>query len=158
MIDGEGVLEPVGGEMSGVPVPADVVDQHIDPRKPLQRLLRQPAHLGLGRQVGDEHVDLATGGGLDLSGRLFGAVAVAASDREVCAEGSQSDSGRLADAAAGTGDQHRLARHRPVQFLAHELTPSVRAGPWPRFRQWCWRQSGQPSNWHLVRCRQFRRG
>jgi hypothetical protein len=123
MIDGEGALEPVGGEMSVVPVPADVVDEHIDPRKPLQRLLRQPAHLGLRRQVGDEHVDVSTCGGLDLSGRLFGAVAVSASDRQMCAEGGQSHSGRLADAAAGTGDQHRLAGHRPVQFLAHELTP-----------------------------------
>ena len=38
MVDSEGALEPVSGYVPGVPVPADVVHQHIDPGKPVQHL------------------------------------------------------------------------------------------------------------------------
>ena len=58
VVEGEGALEPVGGEVPGVPVPPDVVDQHVDPRQALEHLVGQPAHLGLRRQVRDEHVHL----------------------------------------------------------------------------------------------------
>ena len=45
MVDREGVLEPVGGDVAGIPVAADVVDQDVDPRKALAYLPSQPPHL-----------------------------------------------------------------------------------------------------------------
>ena len=36
MVEGDGALQPAGGDMAGVPVPLDVVDQHLDPRKALR--------------------------------------------------------------------------------------------------------------------------
>ena len=38
VVEGEGALQTVGGDVPGVPEPADVVDQHVDPREALQDL------------------------------------------------------------------------------------------------------------------------
>jgi hypothetical protein len=95
MIDGEGSLQPVGGGVPGVPVPADVVDQHIDPRKGLEYLLGQPSYLCLGGQVGDEHVDLPTAGCADLPRRVLGAPSVATGDRQARTHRGQAQSGAL---------------------------------------------------------------
>ena len=72
MVEREGALEPVSGDVPGVPVPADVVDQHIDPGKVLEHLAGQPPHLRLGGQVRDEHVHLPAAGRADLAGRVLG--------------------------------------------------------------------------------------
>ena len=40
VVEREGALEAVGGDVPGVPVPADVVDQHVDPGRPCEHLLR----------------------------------------------------------------------------------------------------------------------
>jgi hypothetical protein len=112
----------------GVPVPADVVDQHIDPRQGLEYLLGQPSYLCLGGQVGDEHVDLPTAGCADLPGRVLGAPAVATGDRQVCTHRGQAQSGRLTDAGGGTGDQHRPAGHRAAVSLFHVRAPSLHMG------------------------------
>ena len=47
MVQGEGALEPVRGDVTGIPVSPGVVDQHIDPGKALQHLAGQPPHLRL---------------------------------------------------------------------------------------------------------------
>src|SRR5215208_568034 len=99
MINGEGSLQPVGGGVPGIPVPADVIDQHIDPRQGLEYLLGQPSYLCLGGQVGDEHVDLPTAGCADLPGRVLSAASVAAGNRQVCTHHGQAQSGRLTDAS-----------------------------------------------------------
>ena len=112
MVEGEGVLEPVGGDVPGVPVAADVVDQHIDPGEALEHLGSQPPHLRLGGEVRDEHVHVAAAGGADLASRVLGALAVPAGDREVRTHRRQAEGGRFADASAAAGDQHRLAGHR----------------------------------------------
>ena len=119
VVKGEGAFEAVGGDMPAVPVPPDVVDQHIDSGKALKYLVGQPPHLRLGGQVGDEDVYRPAARGTDLSSRAIGALAVSAGDREVCTHGGQAQRGGLADAAAATGDQHRLARHRPALYLLH---------------------------------------
>src|ERR1022692_4537566 len=56
MVEGKGALEPVSGDVPGVPVPTDVVDQYIDPGKAPEYLVSQSAHLRLAGQVRDEHV------------------------------------------------------------------------------------------------------
>ena len=43
----KGVLEPVPGDVAGIPVPADVVDQHIDAREVLEYLGSQTPHVRL---------------------------------------------------------------------------------------------------------------
>ena len=48
MVDGEGVLQAIGGDPAGGLEPARVVDQHVQPRVRGQDLAGQPAHLGLG--------------------------------------------------------------------------------------------------------------
>ena len=113
MVEREGVLEPVSGDVSGVPEAPDVVDQHIDPGKALEYLVGQPSHFRLGGQVRDEHVHRPATRVADLASRALGAVAVAAGDREVRTQRGQAQGGRFADASAGTGNQHRLAGHRP---------------------------------------------
>src|SRR6266540_1538634 len=119
MVEGEGALEPVSGDVPGVPVPPDVVDQHIDPGEALEYLVSQPPHLRLAGQVRDEHVHLPAAGCADLASRALGAPAVPASDRQVRTHRGQAQGGRPADAAAATGDQHGPAGHRPAVDLLH---------------------------------------
>src|SRR5688500_4438798 len=100
MVEGEGVLEPVGSDVPGIPVAADVVDQHIEPGNAPEHLGSQPPHLRLGGEVRDEHVYVAVGGGADLACSVLGALAVPAGDRETRTHRRQTESGRLADASA----------------------------------------------------------
>jgi len=119
MVEGEGVLETVSGDVSGVPVAADVVDQHVNPVKRREYLVGKPPYLGLGGQVSDEHVD-PPAACADLPSRVLGAVAVAAGDRQVRTHRRQAECGRPADATGATGDEHRLAGHPPaVQRIRH---------------------------------------
>jgi hypothetical protein len=83
MVEGEGALKPVSGDVPGVPVPSDVVDQHVDPGKPLEYLVSQPPHLRLGGQVRDEHGHLPAAGCAQLGSRVLGAPTVPARDRQV---------------------------------------------------------------------------
>ncbi len=50
------MLQPVGGHVVVGPEPADVVEQHIQPRVRGENLAGQPPDLGLQRHVGDEDV------------------------------------------------------------------------------------------------------
>jgi hypothetical protein len=59
-----------------IPVPADVVDQHVDPRKLLEYLGSKPPHLRLRREVGNEHVHLLTTGCANLASRALGTLRV----------------------------------------------------------------------------------
>jgi hypothetical protein len=119
VVNGEGAFEAVGGDMPGVPVPAHVVDQHIDSGKALKYLVGQPPHLSLDGQVSDQDVYRPAARDTDLSSRALGPLAVSADDREMCTHGGQTQGSGLADATAATGDQHRLARHRPALYLLH---------------------------------------
>jgi hypothetical protein len=123
MVEREGALEPVSGDVPGVPVPPDVVDQHIDPGKALEYLLSQPPHLRLGGQVGDEHLHLPATGCAELASRALGGPAVAAGDRQVRAHRCQAKGGRPPDASGGTRDQHGPAGHRPAVELFHVRVP-----------------------------------
>ena len=98
MVEREGALETVGRDMSAVPVPADVVDQHIDAGVGLQHLTGQPPDLRLRREVCDEHIDARAGRGADLAGRPFGPLTVAAGDRHACPHRGKARGGRPADA------------------------------------------------------------
>ena len=48
MAEGDGALQPAGGDMAGCSSTPDVADQHLDPRKALEDLAGQPPHLQLG--------------------------------------------------------------------------------------------------------------
>jgi hypothetical protein len=98
MVEGECALEPVSGDVPGVPVAAGVIDQHIYPGQALEDLPGQPPYPGLGGQVRDEHVHLLSAGGADLAGGSFGAFSVPASDRKVRAQSSQPRGSRLLSA------------------------------------------------------------
>src|SRR5690348_8566306 len=56
MVDGERALQSVSGDVPRIPVAADIVDQHMDPREGLENLTSQPPNLRLRRQVREEHV------------------------------------------------------------------------------------------------------
>src|SRR5438105_11506296 len=132
MIESEGALESVSGDVPSVPVAPNVVYQHVDRGKDLKDLIRQPTHVRLGRQVRDEHVHQPAAGCADLARRILGALAVAACNHEVRTEPGQAQCSRLADARGGTGDQHGLAGHRSAVSLSHVRTPSrcgERIGP-----------------------------
>ncbi len=47
MVEGEGALEAVGGDVAGGPEAADVVDQHVEARVRVEHLCREAAHLDL---------------------------------------------------------------------------------------------------------------
>ena len=82
MVERKGALKPVGGDVSAVPVPADVVHQNIDPRQILEYLLGQPPRLRLRRHVPDEHIHCPAASSADHASRVLGALGVAASDRD----------------------------------------------------------------------------
>jgi hypothetical protein len=48
VVEREGALEPVSGDVRGVPVATDVVDQYVDPGEALEHLAGQPPDLRLG--------------------------------------------------------------------------------------------------------------
>jgi hypothetical protein len=125
VVEGEGALQPIGGDVAGVPVPPDIVDQHIDPGAALEDLGGQPPHLHLGGEVGHEHVGLAAAAGVQLTSRGLGGLPVAATDRQVRAHPDQAQGGRPADAAAGPGDQHRPTGHRSAVELFHGRAPVI---------------------------------
>ena len=129
MVDGEGPLEPVSGEVAGVPVPADVVDQHIDAWEPLEHFVGQSAHIGLGGVVGEEDVDLHTGRGADLPRRVLGAVGVPAGDRDVRTHFGQAQGGGPADAPGAAGDQDGATGHRRHGHHLRARSPGVAGGP-----------------------------
>ncbi len=45
VVEGERLLESVRGEVAGVPVATDVVDEHIEARERRQHLIGQPSYL-----------------------------------------------------------------------------------------------------------------
>src|SRR3954470_23026415 len=117
MVDGEGALEAVRGDVPRVPVAPGVVDQHIVPGQPPECFSRQPSYLDLGGQVAHEDVHPLTTGGLDLAGRVLGTALVTADDRDVRPQVRQTHGGRPADAPGAPGDEHRASGHRSVVDL-----------------------------------------
>ena len=125
MVEGKGAFEPVCGDVPGVEVPADVVDQHMDPRKALQYLLSQLSYLRLGGQVCDEEVHPSATGCTDLPSRVLSASAISASDRQVGTHPGKTQRGSQTNATRGTGDQHCPAGHRLHQ--GRSLTARLRS-------------------------------
>jgi hypothetical protein len=123
MVEGKGALQPVRGLVPGVPAPADVVDQHLDPGTALEDLVGQPPHLRLGGEVGHEHLHRSAAGGAELASRALGALVVPAAGRQVRTHPGQAKGGRPADAAAAPGDQHGLAGHGPAAAQSHVYAP-----------------------------------
>ena len=81
MVEGEGVLQPVGRDMAVRPEAADVVEQDVQARVRGQHLAGQPPHLGLRGHVGDEDVDRAAARlAGDLGGRALRPPQVATGD------------------------------------------------------------------------------
>jgi len=99
MVECERSLQAVRSDVPGIPVPADVVDQHIDAGQASKYLVSQPPDLRLGGQVRDEHVHLLAAGRADLASRVLGSPAVTAGDREVRTHRRQAEGGCPADAA-----------------------------------------------------------
>ncbi len=58
MVEREGQLEPVLGDVAVPPVAAHIVDEHVQSRIVLLQFGGEAAHLRLRREVGLEHVDL----------------------------------------------------------------------------------------------------
>ena len=115
MVDGEGVLQAVGGDVPGGPEPAHVVDQHVQVWVPVQDLTGETVDLGLDGQVGREHVHgRAARCGADVASGGIGPGAVAANDAYSGTQGRQPGGGGLADAAGSPGDQDRLPGHQVV--------------------------------------------
>lgn len=113
MVEREGVLESVGGDVPMRPRPADVVDQHIQSRVRLEDLGGQSAHLGLGGHVRDEHVHRGVAAlPSDVRRGCLGSPAVPAGDADSRTQGSQRGGSRHADAAGAAGDEDHLAGHR----------------------------------------------
>jgi hypothetical protein len=118
MVQGEGVLETVYRDPSGVPVAADVVDQDIHPGQSVLDLLSQAPYLGLSGQVRDEGHHLATVGGTDLACGGVRASEVAAGDGDAGTHDGQPVGGCLADAAGGTGHEDGAAGQRVLHYEA----------------------------------------
>ena len=57
VVEGERALQAVGGQVAVRPEPADVVDQHVQPRVGVEDRDGEPTYLGLGGHVGGERVD-----------------------------------------------------------------------------------------------------
>ena len=112
MVDGECSLEPVNGDVSGVPVTPHIVDQHIDASEPLEHLVGQSAHIGLGGVVGKEYFDLRTRRGTDLPSRVFGTGGVPASDRDVRPHTGEAQGGGPTDPPGAAGHQDGATGHR----------------------------------------------
>ncbi len=68
VVDGEGALQPVGGEVLGGPEPAHVVDQHIQPRVGAADRGGESAYPGLAGHVGGERVHRRVAGLADDPG------------------------------------------------------------------------------------------
>ena len=69
-------------DMSACPEPTNVVHEDVQTRIGRQDLIGKAAHLGLGRQVGDEHVDGFPGLAGDCRSRLLRTLAVASRDAD----------------------------------------------------------------------------
>lgn len=106
VVERPGALEPVRASLPPVEDRAGIIHQHVEPRIGRADLGRQPADLGLRRQVGDEAVDRRAanrraqrlGAGIDLAH-------VAPDDPDAGAGLRQAQGGLVADAGGGTGDE-----------------------------------------------------
>ena len=126
MVDGEGALQPVGGEVPGGPEPAHVVDQHIQPRVGAADRDGESAYLGLAGHVGGERVHRRVAGlAGDPGGGGLGPRLVPAGDADAGAQRGQAGGGRPADAASAARDQRSLACHRAGEVLSHWGRPFV---------------------------------
>jgi hypothetical protein len=112
VIEGECVLQPIGGLVAVGPEPADVVDEHIEPWVRREDVSSEAPDVALRRQIRHEDVHRAVVGlATDRVGRLLGSPPIAAGDTHPSTRLRQPDGGRPADPAGSAGDQHDLADH-----------------------------------------------
>jgi hypothetical protein len=132
VVEREGALQAIGGEVPVSPEPADVIDQHIQPRIGASHLGGQMAHPGLGGHVRGKGIHRrAARCGADAGRGRLGAGLIAAGDADPGAQGGEPDGGGLADATGASGDQNELPGHqggvshgpfllrRPPKAVAH---------------------------------------
>ena len=112
VVEREGVLHAIGGDVPVSPEPADVVDQHVQPRVGVQYLSGQTAHPGLNRHVRGKGIHRrATRGGADARRGRLGAGRIPAGDADPGAQRGEPDGGGPAYAAGTSGDQNGLPGH-----------------------------------------------
>jgi len=104
-----------------------VVDQDVDAVQLMDRRLDQGFDRGVVTGVDDQRHDAATGGGGQLQGRGGQGLQVSGGDHHVDALLGEGQGNRLADAAAGAGDQGALA----VQLQIHGMSPGWAIGRSP---------------------------
>jgi hypothetical protein len=106
------VLQVIGRDVPVSPEPADVVDQHVQPRVGVQYLSGQTAHPGLNRHVRGKGIHRwATRRGADACSGRLGAGRITAGDADPGAQRGEPDGGGLAYAAGTSGDQNGLPGH-----------------------------------------------
>jgi hypothetical protein len=94
------------------PEPADVVDQHVQPRVHVEHLTRQAPYLGLGGEVRGKCIDhRVVRRGTDVGRGRFGARHVAAGDAYPRTHSGKSERCGLADPAGSARDEDGLAGH-----------------------------------------------
>jgi len=112
VVEREGALQAVGGEVPVSPEPADIVNQHVQPRIGVSHLGGQAAHLCQDRHVGGKGVDgWAARCGADAGRGRLGTGLITAGDADPGAQCGEPDGGGLADATCASGDQNGLPSH-----------------------------------------------
>jgi hypothetical protein len=134
VVDREGALQAVGGEVPVGPEPADVVDQHIQPRVGAGHLRGQTAHPGLGGHVSGKGVHhWAARCGADAGRGRLGAGLITAGDADPGAQRGEPDGDGPADATGAPGDQNGLPGHEGGvshgSFLPRDLPKAVAHPP-----------------------------
>ena len=127
VIERERVLQAVGGDVPVRPEPADVVDEHIQARVPVEHFAREASYFGLRRQVRGERVDRRViRRGADVGRGRLRASDVAPGDSHPSAQSSEPDRRRLADPTGTARDKDRLTCHQScVSHGCFRSCPSV---------------------------------
>ena len=121
VVQGEGHLDPFRGFLARGDHGTGVVEQHVEAAVPGAELGGDPAHLGHHAQIGHDER-----GGPDLTGDLGGLGGATAHDHHLRSQAGEGAGRRLADAARGPGDQHRLACHVSRQGVFRSCVPGCR--------------------------------
>ena len=112
MIQREGTLQTVSGDVPVSPEPADVVDQHVQTRIGASHLGSQTAHLRLDGHVGDKDIHrCVTRRSADTGRGRHSTRLVAAGNADPGAQRGEPGGGSHADAPCASGDQNGLPGH-----------------------------------------------
>jgi len=149
-VEREGVLQAIGGDVPVSPEPADVVDQHVQPRVGVQYLSGQAAHPGLNRHVRGKGIHRwATRRGADACRGRLGAGRIPAGDADPGAQRGEPGGGGPADAAGTSGDQNGLPGHE--RGVSHgSVLPRGRPNAVPGTMRRVWQNFRVPCN-HVTR-------